>query len=176
MDTFQVSALLTFFIWGSTDCSFLFSWTNSPMFIFLRTSCSESYFFLFSFSVFFAISSFLLINCYNSSRLYPKQFFFPTLYPLTISFAQQFLFLFLDDSQMSISSPDFFHLYVRISNYLCSSTRVSPRHLKFIMFKTIPMYSLFIPQTWSSSTTPYFNKLLPFLNFFPLPSSPYYIW
>lgn len=167
MDVFQASSLLTFSISKTINYSSSFL-KSSSILSFPAHSLVWILLLFLSFSVSFAVSSSLPNNCYNSSKLYPKLLYF-LLYILRQSHLHHsfYYYLFLDDSQMSISSPDFSDLYIRISNYLLNSTRISPRHLKFIMFKTILMYSLFSPQTWSSSTTSYFSKSLPSLKFSP---------
>lgn len=102
---------------------------------------------LFLFSLLCSLSP-LLTNCSSSSKLYPKiSLFFLLFYILRQSHMHYsfYYYLFIDD---------FSDLWPRISTYLLSCTGILPRHLKFIIFKTILLYFLFIPQTWPGPLLP----------------------
>lgn len=125
-----------------------------PCCVILYTPCSESH----SFSV-SAISSLPTVS--------QGLFLFIFILLLYILRRQSHLhqsfyyYLFLHDSQLSISIPDFSDLWIRISTHPLSSIGISPRHLKFIMFKTVLLYFLFILLTWSSAITPYLSQSPP---------------
>lgn len=170
MDIFQISSSSSFpfFIWKTIDCSFPF-WNNSSvlccpvhslLWITLFFPCSAS-----------AISSLPTV----SQGLF---IFILLLYILRQSHLHQsfYYYLFLDDSQLSISIPDFSDHWIRIYAHLLSSIGIPPRHLKFVMSKLFSCTSsLFLkpgpllPLPVSVSHCHPWNVLL-------LPTNPYHSW
>lgn len=141
----------------------------SHVVLFLHTPWSESYFFYFPFL--FSVLHNLLLFAKKllqflkaiSQALFSAYSIFLISFVLTVSITVFSLmihkWLSLVHSSPLSSGSEFLITY---------STGISSGPLKFIMFKIIFIYSLFLPQTWWSSTVPYLSKSPPSLKFPPL--------